>query len=703
MKVILEKEVPNMAKALLYVLVLVIFSGFVAASGCYIDWNGGNDGCKAVYSWGNNVNINNVVKNTAKNDPGTEYMAWCPYDGATPYAREVKAACSCPDLHPAPGECVTSTCGACGNPVTKCSPAPKPVCGDGKVNRASEECDDGNSNNYDNCRNDCTRPICGDGIKDSNEACDLGNKNGQVCTPGWNGECTYCTDSCKYETVKGPTCKDECIRGENMCSGNDLWECGNYDNDPCTEWRVKQDCLSRTESRPYDVCENDNSVSYKDITEGYCKENGNRDYCTTEKHTEKMIETDCGETYCTYTQDCYMNDVYETATCQKKGCFAGQCFSEETKKIYKDEDCGDDSKTGEYCDGENIVYGETERTCVDNENDAYCKVDPNTVVVENCGPDACTEFTEMDIFTPEYVKDDESCTENNYPYCALDSEAYDFCLNEEILEQTYCDGNDHAFEEFDCSSLTGCYDFSFVSCVYCPQDDGSCQKTSCERTGKEYREYSCGAGACTYNVNQSQDTDSDRIDDRCDECIDVDHDGTCDDKDNCVGLNNPSQIDSDNDGIGNACDNDKDGDGYSGRIDCNDWNAKIHPNAKEILNNGIDDDCDAGTLDKGVYSPKEALYIDILYDETSVKPGEEMELVITVTNNDIKELKDVQILVSTSTQFTSSLIRKLETGETLDRVFTIKLPDKPGFEPLRISVSNLDYKRTIYREIMLRD
>lgn len=42
---------------------------------------------------------------------------------------------------------------------------------------------------------------------------------------------------------------------------------------------------------------------------------------------------------------------------------------------------------------------------------------------------------------------------------------------------------------------------------------------------------------------------------------DTDNDGVGDACDNCVSVHNPYQTDTDGDGLGDACDNDKDGDG----------------------------------------------------------------------------------------------------------------------------------------------
>ncbi len=63
-------------------------------------------------------------------------------------------------------------------------------------------------------------PVCGDGkVNQSTEQCDLGsNKNGKVCTPAYNDNCTYCDSSCQNKTVVGPNCGDGKVEeGKEEC------------------------------------------------------------------------------------------------------------------------------------------------------------------------------------------------------------------------------------------------------------------------------------------------------------------------------------------------------------------------------------------------------------------------------------------------------------------------------------------------------
>jgi cysteine-rich repeat protein len=102
------------------------------------------------------------------------------------------------------------------------------TCGDGVI-EGSEQCDDGNGNDLDACRNNCQLPRCGDGVASASEACDSG------------GNTSTCDFNCS-----NPACGDGLVNGAftpSLAPGPERCDDGNTSpGDGCSASCQVEDC-----------------------------------------------------------------------------------------------------------------------------------------------------------------------------------------------------------------------------------------------------------------------------------------------------------------------------------------------------------------------------------------------------------------------------------------------------------------------------
>ncbi|MEE2775843.1 MAG: DUF4215 domain-containing protein [Acidobacteriota bacterium] len=123
-----------------------------------------------------------------------------------------------------------------------------PFCGDGLTDSGrGEECDDANGADGDGCRDDCTVEECGDGIPDPQEECDDGNvQSGDGCSDTCELEACgngvldtgeQCDDGDLDDTDDCPTTCEDAFCGDGFVeAGEEECDDGNLDNlDGCDD------------------------------------------------------------------------------------------------------------------------------------------------------------------------------------------------------------------------------------------------------------------------------------------------------------------------------------------------------------------------------------------------------------------------------------------------------------------------------------
>jgi cysteine-rich repeat protein len=557
-----------------------------------------------------------------------------------------------------------------------------PVCGDGIV-QEGEQCDDGNDINTDDCLNSCMLPVCGDGfIWAGHEACDDGNSIDTdscpttceiaVCGDGfeWIGQ-EECDDGNADDT---DSCSNTCT--QSLCGDGIVWqgveECddGNrYNTDSCPNTCMLPVCGDGYQWIGHEPCDDGNSINTDN-----CLNSCQLPVCG-DGHVWQGRETcDDGE----------LNGQPLHCNAQCSGMTQATCGNSILEHGEECEDGNLNDQDGcsslcrlEYC-GDGVLQPGLGETC---EYDSQCS-DGDHTTEDTCDSCGCTNTV---------VCQDE-CQIGEQNFCALDA----------IFECGNFD-SDPCYEygeKQDCNELDGCIDVALDE-PYCTDCENGCAGV-CYATKKVFRDYSCSDAECTFVEAEFEDVDNDMIDDRCDDCIDLDHDGICDSEDNCIGVYNPTQVDTDGDGSGNACDIDKDNDGYNADVDCNDWDPKINPGMKEIEKDGKDNDCNPATPDvpQKIRSQDLSLSVKVLNEGTAMKEGELM-LAVYVTNKG-KTAKDVKIrsTLAESMESAETVLSSLRKGETKRIVLYLPADDMMPDEAYIKTVLTVDnVKKTEYTQV----
>lgn len=506
-------------------------------------------------------------------------------------------------------------------------------------------CDDGDDCTIDDIVNeDCEcvgtfQDSDGDGTCDADDVCPEGQEPGTPCDD--ENDCTVedvINDDCFCVGTFLDSDFDGTCDAEDVCPGGPEPGTACDDGDDTTfNDQITMDC----------VCMGSTDTLYCPGLELYIGDPcDDGDECTTED---------------TVSEDCECTGIFQDSDGD------GTCDAEDV--------CPDGPEPGTECDDENIatindVINE-DCICIGEIDTTYC-VDLELYIGDNCNDnDTCTindVVTEDCECLGEFLDSDGDGTcdaedvcpdgpEPGTPCDDMDETTINDVINEEclcvgIVDSTYCDDlelyigdncndndtctiNDIVTEDCEClgefqdSDGDGVCDAEDV-CPDGPDPGSPCDDMNeetvndminedCECVGEIVPDYCPDLDLFIGDACNDEDdcTVEDEVNEDC-ECVgvyqDTDGDGVCDAEDNCPGLANEDQLDTDMDGFGDVCDGDDDNDGIIDEED----NCPFTPNEDQLDTDmdGIGDACDTvntqeeNSLDVKIYpNPTQGILI----------------------------------------------------------------------------------------------
>lgn len=260
-------------------------------------------------------------------------------------------------------------------------------CGNG-ILTTGEDCDDGNTEDYDGCSSMCRietgfscdggsptvcTPDCGDGIRVGNETCDEGGDT--------NG-CVNCQVEFGYKcNPQGHECK--CIVGDwKVCKEEECDDGNTRDGDGCSsEGKIEKDWVCKIdEEKNYSICVKPGCPNAWRGWDEECDDNNNiaGDGCTNCKlddtnkfdcfeefqyTTTHCIERKCGNGNTTSDEECDDGNLVDgdgcDKNCKKEKFFICTTFGRGKSTCYRALECGDGYRHfQEKCDDGNLVNGD---------------------------------------------------------------------------------------------------------------------------------------------------------------------------------------------------------------------------------------------------------------------------------------------------------------------------------------------------------